>query len=123
MEAKNITKADEKATANQPIQQAKTEKQPNASAESINNTNAGQKDTNETAQKADEKATTTTGKAVIVEYVGGSIWQDSEKKLWSKTGNGAGIKPQRQYSAEEYEKRDDLKFMVGYGEMKATFVE
>ena len=123
MEAKNITKPDEKATANQPIQQAKSNEQPNASTELTGNTTEEQKGTNETAQKPDEKATATAGKAVIVEYVGGSIWQDSEKKLWSKTGNDAGIKPQRQYSAEEYEKRDDLKFMVGYGEMKATFVE
>ena len=30
MEAKNITKPDEKATANQPIQQAKSNEQPNA---------------------------------------------------------------------------------------------
>ena len=117
MEAKNIIKPDEKATANQTIQQAKSNEQPNASTELTGNATEGQKDTNETAQKPDEKATATAGKAV------GSIWQDSEKKLWSKTGNGAGIKPQRQYSAEEYEKRDDLKFMVGYGEMKATFVE
>ena len=125
MEAKNITKTDEKATANQPIQQAKPNEQPNASTELTGNATEEQKDTNETAQKPDEKATATAtaGKAVIVEYVGGSIWQDSEKKLWSKTGNGAGIKPQRQYSAEEYEKRDDLKFMVGYGGMKATCVE
>lgn len=127
MEAKNITKPDEKATANQPIQQAKSNGQPNASTELTGNATEEQKGTNETAQKTDEKATATAtamaGKAVIVEYVGGSIWQDSEKKLWSKTGNGAGIKPQRQYSAKEYEKRDDLKFMVGYGEMKATFVE
>lgn len=125
MEAKNITKPDEKATANQPIQQAKSNEKPNASTELTGNATEGQKDTNETAQKTDEKATATAtkGKAVIVEYVGGSIWQDSEKKLWAKTDNGAGIKPQRQYSAEEYEKRDDLKFMVGYGEMKATFVE
>ena len=123
MEAKNITKPGKKAIANQPIQQAKLNKQPNASTELTGNASKGQKDTNETAQKPDEKATATKGKTVIVEYVGGSIWKDSEKKLWSKTGNGAGIKPQRQYSAEEYEKREDLKFMVGYGEMKATFVE
>lgn len=123
MEAKNITKPDEKATANQPIQQAKPSEQPNASAELTGNATEGQKDTNETAQKPDEKATVKSGKTVIVEYVGESIWKDSEKKLWAKTDNGAGIKPQRQYSAEEYEKREDLKFMVGYGEMKATFVE
>lgn len=123
MEAKNITKPDEKATANQTIQQAKSNKQPNASTELTGNASKGQKDTNETAQKPDEKATATKGKTVIVEYVGGSIWKDSEKKLWAKTDNGAGIKSQRQYSAEEYEKREDLKFMVGYGEMKATFVE
>lgn len=123
MEAKNITKPDEKATANQPIQQAKSNEQPNASTELTGNATEGQKGTNETAPKTDEKATATNGKAVIVEYVGGSIWKDSEGKLWAKTDNGAGIKPQRQYSADEYEKREDLKFMVGYGEMKATFVE
>lgn len=123
MEAKNITKPDKKAIANQPIQQAKLNKQPNASTELTGNASKGQKDINETATKTDEKATVTKGKTVIVEYVGGSIWKDSEKELWAKTGNGAGIKPQRQYSAEEYEKREDLKFMVGYGEMKATFVE
>ena len=123
MEAKNITKPGKKAIANQPIQQAKLNKQPTASPELTGNASKGQKDINETATKTDEKATATKGKTVIVEYVGGSVWKDSEKKLWSKTGNGAGIKPQRQYSAEEYEKREDLKFMVGYGEMKATFVE
>ena len=123
MEAKNITKPVEKATANQPIQQAKSNEQPNASTELTGNTTEEKKGTNETTQKTDEKATAKSGKTVIVEYVGGSIWKDSEKKLWSKTGNGAGIKPQRQYSVEEYEKREDLKFMVGYGEMKATFVE
>lgn len=120
MEAKNIKP---KATANQQIQQAKSNEQPNASTELTGNTTEDQKDTNETAQKPDEKATATKGKTVIVEYIGGSIWKDSEKKLWAKTDNGAGIKTQRQYSAEEYEKREDLKFMVGYGEMKATFVE
>lgn len=123
MEAKNITKPVEKATANQPIQQAKSNEQPNASTELTGNATEEKKGTNETAQKPDEKATAKSGKTVIVEYVGGSIWKDSEKKLWAKTDNGAGIKPQRQYSVEEYEKREDLKFMVGYGEMKATFVE
>ena len=122
MEAKDIKK-DQKETANQKIEQAKSNEQPIASAESTDNAMEGQKDTNETAQKPDEKATEKKGKAVIVEYVGGSVWQDSEKKLWSKSDNGAGIKQQRQYSVEEYEKRDDLEFMVGYGEMKATFVE
>lgn len=123
MEAKNIIKPDEKATANQPIQQAKPNEQPNASTELTGNVTEEQKGTNETAPKPDEKATATNGKAVIVEYVGGSIWKDSEGKLWAKTDNGAGIKPQRQYSADEYKKREDLKFMVGYGEMKVTFVE
>ena len=123
MEAKNITKPDEKATANQTIQQAKSNEQPNASTELTGNATEGQKGTNETVQKPDEKATAKAGKAVIVEYVGSSIWKDSEGKLWSKSDNGAGIKPQRQYSADEFEKREDLKFMVGYGEMKATHVE
>lgn len=122
MEAKDIKK-DQKETANQKIEQSKSNEQPIASAESTDNANAGQKDTNETASKDEQKETAKSGKAVIVEYVGSSIWKDSEGKLWSKSDNGAGIKPQRQYSADEFEKREDLKFMVGYGEMKATHVE
>ena len=51
MEAKNITKPDEKATANQPIQQAKSNEQPNTSAELTGNATEGQKDTNETRKQ------------------------------------------------------------------------
>lgn len=122
MEAKTI-KQEQKATENQTIQNSESNKQPNASAESINNATDNAGNTNETASKQEQKATEAGGKKVVVEYIGGSIWRDSNKELWSRQDNGAGIKSQRQYSAEEYEKRDDIKFMVGYGEMKATYVE
>lgn len=64
------------------------------------------------------------GGKCIVEYVGNSIWVDSNNNKWSRNDvKGTSIKSQRTYSAQEYESRDDLKFMVKYGEMKLTVVE
>ena len=63
---------------------------------------------NETEPKAEEK------KAVLT-YVGNSKWVDSEDEAWT---NGAT----RSYLESEYEKRDDLKFMVRYGEMRLALV-
>lgn len=64
------------------------------------------------------------GGKCVVEYVGNSIWVDSNNDKWSKNDvKGTSIKSQRTYSAQDYESRDDLKFMVKYGEMKLTVVE
>ena len=52
------------------------------------------------------------------------VWIDSENQKWAnKDVPGTNIKCQRKYSADEYDKRDDIKFMVSYGEMKLTTVE
>lgn len=64
------------------------------------------------------------GGKCVVEYVGNSVWVDSNNDKWSRNDvKGTSIKSQRTYPAQEYESRDDLKFMVQYGEMKLTVVE
>lgn len=62
-------------------------------------------------------------KKVVVTYIGSGIWQDSDGKYWAREPKGATIENERQYTEEEYNNHEDIKFMVGYGEMKATFVE
>ena len=93
------------------------------SVESIDNTSEEPKDINETKKEptteAEDKAT---GK-VVVTYVGGGVWKDSEGKLWASQDKAASIKSERQYTAEEYEKRNDIKFMVQYGSVKVTYVK
>lgn len=60
----------------------------------------------------------------VVDYIGNGVWIDSENQKWAnKDISGTNIKCQRKYSADEYDKRDDIKFMVSYGEMKLTTVE
>lgn len=64
------------------------------------------------------------GGKCVIEYIGNGIWIDSDNKKWSRENiAGTEIKNQRTYPAQEYESRDDLKFMVSYGEMKLTVVE
>ena len=104
----------------------KKSEQTEAPAESVESTdNASEKteDTNKTEKqtKASEKAGNT-GK-VVVSYIGGGIWRDSEGKLWASTNKTENILCERQYTAEEYEGREDIKFMVQYGSMKATHVK
>ena len=60
---------------------------------------------------------------VVVTYVGNSVWQDSDGKYWARECKGATIKNERQYTQEEYDSHKDIKFMVEYGEMKATFIK
>lgn len=56
---------------------------------------------------------------VLVKYIGASIWRDEEGKYWASEKSD-NILTERQFTAEEYDRRDDIKFMVQYGEMKAT---
>lgn len=86
-----------------------------ASNKSIGNQSEAKKDTNE--------STAQTGKTAVVRYVGTSIWKDEKGNFWSKEDQGESILAERQMPADEYEKRADLKFMVGYGEMKVSFVK
>lgn len=57
---------------------------------------------------------------VLVKYIGASIWRDGEGKYWASEKKSDSILTERQFTAEEYDKRDDIKFMVQYGEMRAT---
>lgn len=57
---------------------------------------------------------------VLVKYIGASIWRDEEGKYWASEKKSDNILTERQFTAKEYDKRGDIKFMVQYGEMKAT---
>lgn len=92
--------------------------------ESIDNTSVTAEDNSETATKTEDEATEPEleGK-VVVTYVGGGIWKDANGKYWASVKKSENILSERQYTAEEYESREDIKFMVNYGAMKATHVK
>lgn len=56
-------------------------------------------------------------KSMVVTYIGSGIWKDSENSLWAREDKGNAIRKTRIYPVGLYEKRDDIKFMVGYGAM------
>ena len=62
------------------------------------------------------------GKAVVT-YIGKGIWRDANKELWAPNNKSDTIVSERQYTIDEYERREDIKFMVGYGAMKVTYVK
>lgn len=94
-----------------------------ASAESIDNTSEKAENTNETKKETPHEEESKAGAVVVVIYVGGGIWKDEAGKLWSAKNMTNNILSERQYSKEEYDKREDIKFMVGYGAMKISVVE
>lgn len=122
-DVKNTAKVDEKevktATPNSTESKESSNTAPTnagqASDKPISNQSEAKKDTNE--------STAPTGKTAVVRYVGASIWKDEKGNFWSKEDQGESILAERQMPTEEYEKRADLKFMVGYGEMKVSFVK
>lgn len=122
-DVKNTAKADEKevktATPNSTEPKESSNTAPTnagqASDKPIDNQSEAKKDTNE--------STASTGKTAVVRYIGASIWKDEKGNFWSKEDQGESILAERQMQTEEYEKRADLKFMVGYGEMKVSFVK
>ena len=93
------------------------------SAELTDNTSETAEDTNETKEETSHKEESKAGTVVVVTYVGGGIWKDEAGKLWSAKNMTNNILSERQYSKEEYDKREDIKFMVGYGAMKISVVE
>lgn len=119
-EVNKVIKTTTGLNQNKPSSDVKKVDTPIKSDELINNTEENKEDTNEIAQeKADTQNTT---EMVVVTYVGNSIYKDEHKELWANADKSENILSTRQYTAEEYDKREDLKFMVGYGEMKATNV-
>lgn len=82
--------------------------------ELTNNASDGSEDNKETDKG-------TKAQKAVVTYVGNGVWRDAEGKCWSRTERAdANILSTRSYSQDEYDKRDDIKFMVKYGEMKLT---
>ena len=94
-----------------------------ASVELTDNTSETAEDTNETKGETPHEEESKAGTVVVVTYVGGGIWKDEAGKLWSAKDMTNNILSERQYSKEEYDKREDIKFMVGYGAMKISVVE
>jgi hypothetical protein len=92
--------------------------------ESFDNATETTEDNSETTPKESEEATKTESNGkVVVTYVGNSIWKDANGELWASNKKSDNILSDRQYTIDEYEKREDIKFMVGYGAMKATHVK
>ena len=119
------------STKSTELDQLKQAETPQKSTELTNNTSKDTEDTNETAeQKAEEpKGEPKTGKTagvVVVTYIGSGVWQDENGELWAPNARdleSGSILSERQYSAKEFEKREDIKFMIAYGSMKSTVVE
>lgn len=92
--------------------------------ESTNNASDTTENTNEIEQTTEaEETKKEASDKVIVTYVGGGIWKDSHGELWASSNKSVNILSERQYKASEYEKREDIKFMVAYGAMKETYVK
>ena len=94
-----------------------------ASAELTDNTSETAEDTSETKEETPHEEENKAGTVVVVTYIGGGIWRDEAGKLWSAKNMTDNILSERQYSKEEYDKREDIKFMVGYGAMRISVVE
>lgn len=94
-----------------------------ASAELTDNTSETAEDTREIKEETPHEEESKTSTVVVVTYVGSGIWKDEAGKLWSAKSVTNNILSERQYSKEEYDKREDIKFMVGYGAMKISVVE
>lgn len=89
-------------------------------AELTDNTSDNSEDKAEASNEEakDEEA----GKAVV-SYIGNGVWRDAKGKCWSRNERkDVDILSTRSYDKGEYEERDDLKFMVKYGEMKLSLV-
>ena len=98
------------------LTEAKVEETPADVSELIDNTSETAEDNKETDKEA-------TSEKAVVSYIGNGVWRDAKGKCWSKVDRAnADILSTRSYGKAEYEKREDLKFMVKYGEMKVSLV-
>lgn len=107
-------------------EELKHDEQPKTQAESvglINNETERHEDINEIKpQTQTTEEETQAGEKAVVCYIGNGIWKDSKGALWADTDKTANIVRERKYTVEEYNEREDLKFMVSYGVMRVTFV-
>lgn len=101
---------------------------PSDGVESTDNASSASEDTKETKaeatkEEAKEAATSAASKKVLVEYCGNGVWKDAKGKCWSRIEKPAvDILASRSFEQNDYDRRDDLKFMVKYGEMKIRLV-
>lgn len=108
------------------IDELKTPEQTETNTESVeltDNVSEDAKTISEVNSEGTQEDKEKTVSKVIVTYVGRGIWKDADKKLWASRNKSDNILSERQYSIDEYESREDIKFMVGYGSMRATYVE
>ena len=93
-------------------------------AELINESTDKAEGIDETAPKQKQKKKKTIEEGVVVvKYIGGGVWKDSEGEYWAKSDMTQDILCERQYAKSEYDTRDDLKFMVNYGSMQISIVK
>lgn len=90
------------------LNKAKVEKTPADVKESIDNTSKATENNKETDKKA-------SARKAVVSYIGNGTWKDIKGERWSRNDT-------RSYDENEYEEREDIKFMVKYGEMKVSLV-
>ena len=123
----DMTKLNEKVNNSAEIEKSDDAKQAETNKETeelIDDTSKNAEDNSETDAEAEDKANETEleGK-VVVTYISGGIWKDVEGKYWASSKKSDNILSERQYTAEEYDSREDIKFMVNYGAMKAIHVK
>lgn len=90
------------------LKTAKPAETPVDAKELIDNTSEGLENSHE-IDKADEPT-----KAVVT-YIGRGIWKDSKGVDWAHD-------KVHSFEIEEFEAREDLRFMIGYGAMKVSLV-
>lgn len=77
--------------------------------------------TSEDKENASKIKEDTSKKKAIITYVGNGVWRDAKGVCWSRVEKvNVNILTTRSYDEAEYNEREDLKFMVKYGEMKLT---
>lgn len=119
-----VVKPVTKPIENKQLEEVKQVDTPIKSDELINNAEEDKKDNNEIVQESETKeAEKQSPNMVVIQYVGNGIYVDDHKDMWANSNKSKNIVQSRQYTADEYDKRKDLQFMVNYGEMKAIIVQ
>lgn len=58
----------------------------------------------------------------VVAFIGNGVWFDSHGIAWSKKTGNPGIVQTQDFTEDEYNEREDIKFMVEYGTMTDTVI-
>lgn len=108
------------STESEELKQVAQAETPTELVKSIDNATESQKNIDETEAKTETSKTEET--MAVISYIGNGVWKDSNGALWANTDKTPNIVRERKYGIDEYNEREDLKFMVGYGAMRVTFV-